>query len=174
MLRGINVGGKNIIPMQELRECLQESGFSNVRTYIQSGNVLFCSKSTSVKKITAELEKILSQRFDYDAKVFVCSSGEYKRMLQSANSSFGEHEDAKHNAMFIVGKLTPEEILDALPSLKKGIETVSTGARCLFWSVKKKQLGQSTMMKLAKQSIYRQLTVRNHKTTFRLSELLDQ
>ena len=56
LLRGINVGGNNLIKMADLRESFVELGFSEVRTYIQSGNVVFCAKQKNKAKLTAVIE----------------------------------------------------------------------------------------------------------------------
>ena len=56
LLRGINVGGKNIIAKADLRQCFEELGLTNVRTYIQSGNVLFRCDEKSVDELTATLQ----------------------------------------------------------------------------------------------------------------------
>ena len=56
LLRGINVGGNNIIKMADLKECFNDMGFANVRTYIQSGNVLFTA-SESTKALERKIEK---------------------------------------------------------------------------------------------------------------------
>ena len=65
LLRGINVGGKNKVPMAALRGCLEELGFSDVSTYIASGNVVLRSKK-GAKAVRAQVEKVLPERFDLD------------------------------------------------------------------------------------------------------------
>ena len=56
LLRGINVGGNHIIPMKELKQLMESNGFSNVRTYIQSGNVVFESPQRPLDKIGQLIE----------------------------------------------------------------------------------------------------------------------
>ena len=73
LLRGINVGGKNVITKSELKRCFEELGFGGVRTYIQSGNILFRAGETSVKTLTRAIEKELSARFSYAAQAVVLS-----------------------------------------------------------------------------------------------------
>ena len=63
LLRGINVGGNNIIKMAELKGCFENLGFSNVATYIQSGNVIFSSTYHDEMRITTQIEEILSSVF---------------------------------------------------------------------------------------------------------------
>ena len=174
LLRGINVGGKNIIPMKELKECFEDAGASDVKTYIQSGNVLFRSTSKSTKKWTGILEEALVKRFEYSAKVVVIEKSDFIKALTYAHKTWGKKEGFKHNAMFAIGGVDVEKILDELPAVKNTIETVSTGQGVIFWSASQDRLSATTMMKLSKTSAYKQLTVRNHKTTFKLAELLDE
>ena len=71
LLRGINVGGKNLILKEELRQFFEDLGFKRIRTYIQSGNILFQSDKTSSEELTQTIEKGLSARFSYAARA-VC------------------------------------------------------------------------------------------------------
>ncbi|MBK8781165.1 MAG: DUF1697 domain-containing protein [Anaerolineales bacterium] len=73
LLRGINVGGKNIVKMLDLKSSFEGMGFSNVLTYIQSGNVLFESDEKDKAILTTKIEKGLSKRFDFLARVVVVS-----------------------------------------------------------------------------------------------------
>ena len=65
LLRGINVGGKNLIRMPALKACFEENGFEDVATYIQSGNVLFASSETRNAALTDRIEAMLAESFDY-------------------------------------------------------------------------------------------------------------
>ena len=64
LLRGINVGGKNKVVMSELKELLKSEGFSEVDSYINSGNLFFTS-SESVEKIVSKVEKLLEKNYDF-------------------------------------------------------------------------------------------------------------
>ena len=174
LLRGINVGGKNIIAKDELRECFENLGFQNVRTYIQSGNVLFRSEVRGIKKLTAHIETALSTTFDYSAQAVVIARNQYQAEIQSAPEDWGVDETRKHNAMFLLGSLKPDDVLTELPSPNPDYECVTTGKTTLFWSTSKQHLGKTAMMKLASSPLYKQMTVRNHKTTCKLLELLSE
>jgi uncharacterized protein (DUF1697 family) len=63
LLRGINVGGRNKVPMAELREVVASLGHAGVSTYIQSGNVLFSTGETDTGQLAAALEAAISERF---------------------------------------------------------------------------------------------------------------
>ena len=84
LLRGINVGGKNIIAKDDLRSCFEDIGLTSVRTYIQSGNILFRSDETSAKKLTTAIEDGLSARFSYKAQAVVLSYRKCKSAIDAA------------------------------------------------------------------------------------------
>ena len=69
LLRGINVGGRNLIRMSDLAECFKAQGFADVATYIQSGNVLFRAGHEKREELVADIEQMLSSAFDYQACV---------------------------------------------------------------------------------------------------------
>ncbi len=173
-LRGINVGGNNIIPKKELQQSFEDLGFTNVRTYIQSGNILFRSNATDVNELTGMIENGLSRRFSYDARAVVLSHDRYTSALQAAPEDWGKNDLFKHNALFTLEGISAEEVLAKLPPIKKEIECVTAGPGVVFWSVSKKQLTRAGMMKLPAAAVYRQVTVRNHNTVFRLLELFEK
>ena len=173
LLRGINVGGKNVIPQQALRSSFAELGFEDVRTYIQSGNVLFQSQEKSIKSLTGIIEQKLSDRFSYPACAVVVSRRKYAAAVQKAPVSWGLTDDWKHNALFTLSEITPRQVLAQLPAPRLDIESVAVGPGVLFWSASKRQLAKTTMTKLAAAAAYQKLTVRNHRTVLRLRELLD-
>lgn len=172
LLRGINVGGKNIIAKDDLRKCFEKMGFSSVRTYIQSGNVIFESDLSKIAELTDIVEEALSKRFKYEAQAVVLSRRKYQTAISSAPPTWGNNDDHKHNAMFTLRTTTPAKVLNLLPDPKPEIDIVTTGPGVIFWSVSKKGLTKSTAMKLAKHRTYQQMTVRNHNTVFKLRDML--
>jgi len=80
LLRGINVGGRNRILMADLRARLGAAGYEEVRTYIQSGNVLFRSDVSDREELRHAIEGTLAEAFDYAATVELRSRAELKRM----------------------------------------------------------------------------------------------
>ena len=175
LLRGINVGGKNIIPKDNLRECFEDLGCVNVRTYIQSGNILFRSDVRRVDDLTRMVKAGLSQRFAYDAQAVVIPERKYRSMVNAAPEHWGLNEDQKHNALFTLAGTSSARVLEALNRpLRSGFEAVTVAPGVLFWSVSKQKFGMSTIATLAALPIYQRLTVRNHNTVLRLLELFDQ
>ena len=72
LLRGINVGGKTLIKMADLKAAIEDAGFSEVTTLIASGNVIFSSSERNQAKIEDTLEKIIHARFKLPVRVMVC------------------------------------------------------------------------------------------------------
>lgn len=173
LLRGINVGGHNVIAKDDLRACFQDLGFTNVRTYIQSGNVLFHSGDTDLKALTARIEWALSDRFSYPAQAVVLSHKRYAAVVRAAPQGWGSDERQKHYALLTLPGITPKRVLAQLPPPRADVETVTAGPGVVFWSISKEHQAQTTYAKLPAASVYRQLTIRNHNTVIKLLELFD-
>ena len=173
LLRGINVGGRNLISKNQLVDFFAGLGLNDVSTYIQSGNVLFRSTPARIAGLTGEIEQGLEKKFAYPARAVVITEPEYHAMVKSAHRDWGKREDRKHNALFTLSEISPSQVIDELPPPEKGVEKVSRGPGVLFWSADKKRLAETTMMKLSKSRLYKLLTVRNHNTVFKLQQLLN-
>jgi uncharacterized protein (DUF1697 family) len=81
LMRGVNLAGRNRVAMAELREGLEESGFENVSTYVQSGNVVLSSKA-SPKRVRTDAERLIADRFGLDIKVVVRTRAELAAVVQ--------------------------------------------------------------------------------------------
>ena len=91
LLRGTNVGGKNLIKMTELVACFEALGFRDVSTYIQSGNVLFTSPASARAALTRRIEQALAERFKYRASVVLRSGQQLRQIVTRAPKGFGAH-----------------------------------------------------------------------------------
>lgn len=80
LLRGINVSGKNILPMQELRDLLSELNFKNVQTYIQSGNIILNSSETK-QRVLKKIKGGIAVKFGYDVSVLVRTISEWENAI---------------------------------------------------------------------------------------------
>lgn len=171
LLRGINVGGRNLISKQDLTRCFGDLGFSDVQTYIQSGNILFQSERRSVRQLTKTIEAELSSRFSYEARACVLSRRDFQKAVSAAPDGWGADASQKHYAMFILSTTTPERVLAQLPAPRPDIETVTIGPGVIFWSASKALQSRATVMKISSSSVYQEMTVRNQNTVFRLLQM---
>ena len=168
LLRGINVGGKNLIPMAELRSCFEGMGFEDVSTYIQSGNVLF--RGSEVHE--ASIETALRETFGYPGRVVAISGRRYDGMVSKAPAWWGRSDTEKHNALFTLPGATPGRVLSALPPPSE-YEQIATAPGVIFWSADKARLTRTMFVsRLAGHAMYQELTVRNSNTFFKLADRL--
>lgn len=107
LLRGINVGGKNRLPMAQLRSLVEASGGESVATYIQSGNVVFRSDK-NIAQLESELEQAIEKTFDLSIPVLVRSADKWSRYLDQ--NPFPAHSAKTPNWVQIcLSKKTPAE-----------------------------------------------------------------
>ncbi|MDE2888962.1 MAG: DUF1697 domain-containing protein [Gemmatimonadota bacterium] len=174
LLRGVNAGGKNVVPKDALRGCFEGLGFSSVRTYIQTGNILFRSKDTDVPALTGEIERALSERFSYNARAVVLSRKSYRTAVDAAPEKWGQDDAQMHHALFTLAGADPEDILARLRPPRLESETVTAGPGVIFWTVSRARLTRSTWVKLPASREYQKLTARNQNTVFRLRKLFEE
>lgn len=172
LLRGINVGGNNIIKMETLRAEFENLGFQSVRTYIQSGNVIFQTERTDKNTIEKEIEKSLSTKFHYDAKVLIRSKKEMENTIAHFPSIFSD-TNWKHNVIFLSSAINSKDILNWF-AIKKEIEQISYYDGVLFWSANLYTITRSTMLKLSTRKEYKEMTVRNVNTTNKILALMNE
>ncbi|MFK7923946.1 MAG: DUF1697 domain-containing protein [Bacteroidia bacterium] len=91
LLRGINVGGHRKIKMAELRSMCEEIGLSEVQTYIQSGNIIFCSPLENAETIATKIKDAILATFGHDVITFVIDKEAYERVI--VDNPFEERED---------------------------------------------------------------------------------
>jgi uncharacterized protein (DUF1697 family) len=172
LLRGINVGGKNLISMPELAACFSDAGYRDVRTYIQSGNVLFAAAPPSGPKLEDAVERMLEERFGIPIRVVIRSRDELAATIAAAPANHGS-EHLRSDVYFLKHPLTAEEALAELPELREGVDSVAPGPAAIYFSRVAAQASKTRITRLMSMPIFRQMTVRNWRTTTRLLEMLD-
>lgn len=171
LLRGVNVGGNNIVSMRELKESFEKLGFAQVSTYINSGNVIFATKEIDARKLEKKIELMLVEEFELDAKVVVRSLAELARLVESLPSSWNGDQDWRYNVIFLRHTIDSEKILDELIA-KGDHEQISYRPGTVLWSAKASEINRTNMQKLSSRKIFRDMTVRNLNTTKKLHELM--
>jgi uncharacterized protein (DUF1697 family) len=174
LLRGINVGGKNLIRMPALKECFETAGFEDVSTYIQSGNVLFRAAGAA-SALPARVEKTLSKTFDYyQASVVIRSHAQLRSTVESAPVGFGVDPEAyRYDVLFLKPPLTASKALEQVP-VKDGVDDVHAGRGVLYFSRLASRASSSRLSRVASMPIYKSMTIRNWNTTTRLLQLMDE
>lgn len=174
LLRGINVGGNNPVPMAALRECFTELGAHDVATYIQSGNVLFDGGKRDAAWWTPRIEAALTERFGYDATVVVRGHAEVQGVVHDAPVGFGSEPDRfRYDVLFLKEPLLAIDALQQVP-VREGVDTAHAGDGVLYHSRLVARATQSQLGKIVGTPLYRQMTIRNWRTTTKVLAMLDE
>jgi uncharacterized protein (DUF1697 family) len=171
LLRGVNVGGNNMISMRSLKESFETLGFVNVSTYINSGNIIFQSKEADPRKLERKIEQMLSSDYQLDSKVVLRSLSEMEKLMNDLPRSWNEDSSWRYNVIFLRYSIDSEKILTELPA-NSDIEQVVYRPGALLWSTQATQMSQSQLGKLSSRKTFRDMTVRNLNTTRKLYELM--
>jgi uncharacterized protein (DUF1697 family) len=174
LLRGINVGGKNLIKMPALKAAFEEDGFGDVATYIQSGNVLFNAPAARTTELTDRIETLLAQAFDYVPTVVVRNRTQMRAIVDRTPKGFGtEPAKYRYDVVFLKEPLTARVAMKSL-QLKPGVDEAHAGTGVLYLSRLDARATQSRLNKIASSPIYPSVTIRNWNTTTKLLSLMDE
>ncbi|MGH2811839.1 MAG: DUF1697 domain-containing protein [Actinomycetota bacterium] len=172
LLRGINVGGKNIIKMAELKACFEAIGLTDVATFIQSGNVLFTGRDDK-SQTTAKIEKTLSRRFKYNSRVVVVSYNELRGVGTHAPKGFGDNPATfRYDVVFLKDPLTAQTAIKSI-STKDGVDAAFPGRGVIYFSRLAERASQSHLSRVVQLPIYQHMTIRNWNTTTKLIALME-
>jgi uncharacterized protein (DUF1697 family) len=100
-LRGINVSGQKLIKMEELRKIFEKMGYKNVRTYIQSGNVVFESPKVKNESLAKKIEAGLEKSLGYNVTVVIRTKDEIENVIKNYPFSKVNHESFKIDVAFL-------------------------------------------------------------------------
>jgi uncharacterized protein (DUF1697 family) len=172
LLRGINVGGKNLVPMKDLRQAFEDAGYKDVSTYIQSGNVLFSATGTT-KALEGKIEKALEQRFGYPLVVVVVTHAELSKIVKESPKGFGKQPDTFHSdVVFLKAPLTSATAMKVV-QLRDEVDEAWPGKGVVYFARLSSRRTKSKMGKIVGTPEYKQMTIRNWSTTTKLLALLD-
>lgn len=169
-LRGINVGGKNKVKMETLREICASIGLENVKTYINSGNVIFETANSDDKKIAEKIEKAIEKEFALHIKTIVRSISEMEEIIEN-NPFDGQFENDKDLHVFFLDEELSDEKRKMLLSNNNENEKFAVRGREIFYllqgSFSDSLMGKDYIGKKLKVSA----TARNWRTVNKVLEL---
>lgn len=163
-LRGVNVGGKNKIPMSELKAGVESLGLKEVKTYLNSGNVIFSSDED--REFSCQLRTMIKDRFTLDIPVFIISTEELDDVLDNAPDWWGnENKEIYDNLIFIMPPTTVAEVFNEIGGPKEEFEKVYDHKNTVFWSFIRKDYQKTNWWsKTASASVSSKLTIRTANT----------
>jgi uncharacterized protein (DUF1697 family) len=173
LLRGINVGGRNKVPMAELRGAFEDAGYDDVRTYIQSGNVLFAS-SAARQSLEVDIEKMLERHLGYPLVVVVRSHAQLRSIVATAPAEFGAKAGTYHaDVIFLRSPLSSAQVMKMV-KLRDGVDQAWPGKGVVYFARLSAQRTKSRMSSIVGTPEYANMTIRNWATTTKLLSLLEE
>jgi uncharacterized protein (DUF1697 family) len=173
LLRGINVGGKNKVPMAELRNVLEDAGFSNVSTYIASGNV-FLDSDLSASKVAEKIEVALPTAFRLDAdliKVAVLTADELEGVVTNRPNGFGDEPAKYHSDAIFLMAIDADQAM-AVFSPREGVDKVWPGRGVIYSQRLSAERTKSRLNRIMASPLYKSMTIRSWHTTLALTDLM--
>ncbi len=171
-LRAINVGGAHVVKMDALRAHFEALGFTNVETFIASGNVVFASRATDLAAIERKIEKGLQSALGYEVKTFVRTEAEVAAV--AAHKPFAAaamKSCAALNVGFLAAALDPVAV-KTLMALKTEIDDFHVNGREVYWICMKRQSGSTMNNARFEKLVKASTTFRGVNTIARLVERL--
>jgi uncharacterized protein (DUF1697 family) len=174
LLRGINVGGNNIIKMNELKIIFEKMNFYDVQTYIQSGNVIFSDFEKEKLKLSKKIENKLSEILDNEIKISLFTLSEMGEIINKKPYKYGEeNEKYKYDIIFLIDPLTAKEALKEIRT-REGVDEVYEGNRILYFKRLKENITKTYLTKIIGTPIYKYMALRNWNTTEKLFDLMEK
>lgn len=170
LLRGINVGGKTKVEMAKLRVCFEQQKFSNVQTYINSGNVIFDS-TKSESEVIKIIENILKTSFGFDLKVVVRNFNQIKDLTANIPKTWVNDTAMRTDVIFLRPEIDNKDILNKI-DIKPDIENIIYIPGAVVWNIDRKNVTRGSIVKLINTDLYSDMTIRNVNTVRKLAELM--
>ncbi|WP_027088730.1 DUF1697 domain-containing protein [Thomasclavelia saccharogumia] len=166
LLRGINISGKNKISMAELKKGFENLEFQEVKTYLNSGNVVFSSDEDDLKNITNQIEKMIKTQFTLNIPVFVISKDVIIDILHNAPEWWDDdNKEIYDNLIFIMPPVKFSDVYNEIGEPKKELEKIENYKEVIFWSFNRKDYQKTNWWsKTANANISNKLTIRTANT----------
>lgn len=166
LLRGINISGKNKAVMAELKKEFESLKFEDVKTYLNSGNVIFSSREENSEKITKQIEEMLKKNYDFKIPVFVLEQEKLKDILEHAPTWWGSDDKMIYdNLIFIIPPLSFKEVFEEIGEAKEDLEKIQNYNDVIFWSFSRKDYQKTNWWsQTAKTNVSKKLTIRTANT----------
>jgi len=173
LLRGINVGGKNIIKMADLKACFEAIGMEEVQPYIQSGNVIFSSSEKDVEKLRAKIQRGLKKTFSYEAPLLVVTQKDLETAVKKAPRGFGDDlKKYRCDVLFLFPELKAGDAVKEIQT-REGVDEIWKGKRVIYFRRLTSLASRSLLSKIVQKAVYQQMTIRNWNTTMKLLKMME-
>lgn len=173
-LRGINISGKNKLAMPDLKKEMEKLKFSEVSTYLNSGNILFSSDLEDVISIREQIESMIQKEFGLNVPTHVIRYDDLRDALEHAPTWWGTQDKEKyHNLIFILTQDSAEAICDMVGEPSKELETIQVYQNVIFWTFDRKSYQKCNWWKkTASAGVAEKLTIRTANTIKKVCDII--
>lgn len=176
LLRGINVSGKKIIKMEDLRKLMGDAGYTNVKTYIQSGNIVFESTEKSKGILAKAIEVLITEHYGFDVTVFVTDKTAVEQAIDNNPLIEGREEEPsgfkKLYVTFLSDAPTPEN-MEKLSQAPIGDDLIALVGDILYFKLESKASDSKLSNNLIESKLKLKATTRNWNTTLKLLAMME-
>lgn len=175
LLRGINVSGKKIIKMEALRMLFEREGFTDVKTHIQSGNVIFRTKPTSKQQLASQIEKMIHTEYGFDVTVFVLEEKQLEKAIDNMPFVGGrEPEGAGSKKLYVtfLSEIPAKENFEKLMQAPIGDDLIELENDVLYFKLESKASESKLSNNLIENKLKVKATTRNWNVALKLFDLL--
>jgi uncharacterized protein (DUF1697 family) len=171
LLRGVNVGGANKVSMADLKAAFESAGMSAVRTYINSGNIIFSTDLVDRPQLTQSLRAAIRERGGLDIYLQLRDADELSTIVDAIPSEWRNDDSMKCDVVFLQPDVDRGGVLDDLGP-RAGIEDALYVPGAVVWRVDRENATRSRLTRMMGTPLYSRVTVRNCNTVRRLLELV--
>ena len=172
LIRGLNVGGKNKVPMDGLKKCVEKLGFSNVSTYIASGNIVIESDKEA-DEVRDRIENALPKSFELDdalVKVLLLTQDQLKAVVKNKPKGFGEQPEKDHSdVIFLIG-IDSGRVMPLFKP-REGVDRVWPSDGVIYSQRLSSKRTKSRLNRIMATPEFKFMTIRNWSTTTKLLEI---
>lgn len=176
LLRGINVSGKKIIKMEDLRRLMGDAGYTNVKTYIQSGNVIFESGETSKDTLARDIEALIEKQYGFDVTVIVTDKLSVEQAIDNNPFTVGREEEPSGFKKLYVTFLSDAPSSENIEKLRQspiGEDLIEFVGNILYFKLESKASDSKLSNALIETKLRLKATTRNWNTTLKLLSMME-
>lgn len=162
LLRGINVGGNRKVEMKKLRNLFESFGYTEVSTYINSGNIIFESEDDQ-KTVLGKIQKSFEKTFDFEIPTLVKTEKEMKKIANAIPKDWQNDLTQKTDVAYLFPEADSKKTIEELP-LKMDFIDIRYVKGAIFWNIKRENVNKSQLAKLISHKLYKAMTIRNVNT----------
>lgn len=172
-LRGINISGKNKLPMAQLKTIFEELDCKEIKTYGNSGNVVFSSNQNNTDAFIGQIQYEIKKKFNLEIPIGVLSQEKLEHILLNAPDWWGnENKEIYDNLIFILPPTTFDEVFNELKEPKETLEKIANYKNVIFWSFIRNDYQKTNWWsKTASSQISNKLTIRTANTVKKLVKM---